>query len=47
MDPFLREWGRMDRIVQEPSPVVVPQVVIWVFRANANTGDVGEGTHDA
>jgi len=46
-DPFLGEWSRVYGIVEEPSPVVVPQVVIRIFRANADAGQCGECGHDA
>src|SRR5690606_4864128 len=40
-DALLRERRRMDRIMQEPRAVVVPQMMIRVFRADADTGECG------
>jgi len=34
-NPFFGERGRVNGVVQEPSPVVVPQVVIGIVRADA------------
>ena len=33
---LLGVWSWVDRIVQEPRPVVVPQVVIRIIRANTD-----------
>ena len=46
-DPLLRERGRMDRVVQEPGPVVVPEVVVGVVRGNADPGVFGGAGHGA
>lgn len=37
-DALLGEGGRVYRVVQEPSPVVVPQVVVRVVGRYAYTG---------
>lgn len=46
-DAFLGEGSRVHRVVQEPRPVVIPQVVIGIVRADADSGEVFDGRHDA
>ena len=46
-NPFLRERCRMNRIMQKPGAVVVPQVMVRVFRADADSREGGDSAHDA
>jgi hypothetical protein len=34
-DPFLGERRGMDGVMQEPRPVIIPEMVVWIFRADA------------
>ena len=46
-DALLGEGRGVHGVVQEPRAVIVPQVVVEVFLANADTGEFGDGRHDA
>lgn len=37
----------MDRVVEEPRAVVIPEVMVGVFRADTGPGEVGDGGHGA
>ena len=46
-DAFLGKRGRIDRVVQKPRSVVIPEVVIGVRFADAKGGEGEGGGHDA
>ena len=46
-DSFLGKGSGMHGVVQEPGPVVVPQVMVWILRADADSREVSDGVHDA
>ena len=45
-DPFLGVRGGMDGIVEKPRAVVIPEVMVFVLRAEANW-ELGDGRHVA
>ena len=46
-DTLLGERRGMHGVMQEPGPVVVPQVMVRVVRVDADSGEAGDGIHDA
>lgn len=46
-DALFGERSRVDRVVEKPRPVIVPQVVVGIVRVDAETSEFGEWSHDA
>jgi hypothetical protein len=46
-DALFGEGRRVHGVVEEPGAMVVPQVMVGILRANADTGQGGFGGHDA
>ena len=41
------KWGRVDRVMQKPRSVVIPEVVVGVGFADAKGGEGDDVRHDA
>src|SRR5207244_2492692 len=46
-NPLLRVGSRMDCVVEKPRAVVIPEVMVGIFRADADSEELGYGGHGA